>query len=317
MIPDLNRLRIFCSVYSCRSVSKAATMLDISQPAVSQQLRKLEKELRIPLFTRANRRIVPTPAAQRLHRHMAPLLSQLQQEVNYIRRPLDTPFGLLRIGAPGSMLDYYLPLICNRFRFRFPTVTFKLHGGNSNNLLSELSKNNLDLALIEQELDCSTKKTAVPFYTHETIFTEDLLMVCSKGYFTRKALFRSGETDVKDLEKCEFLQVFNEQYILPQWFLHHFNRSPSYEFNIVLTANSRQAILTGIRSGMGLGIVPRSLVRSEMESGTIVAISTGKKELAQTFDLARPRNREISLTENAFLSVLKKEFKQYGTQIIQ
>ena len=151
MVPDLNRLKVFTHVYEHRSVTKAAHSLKLSQPAISQHLKKLEKELRIPLFTRSNRRLVPTPAAQRLYERMSPLIDELEKEVKHLRRPLDTPYGLLRIGASALFGGTHLPSIFTKIRYRFPTVTFALSSGSSKNLFSTLSQGETDLAIIE---DC-------------------------------------------------------------------------------------------------------------------------------------------------------------------
>ena len=66
MLPDFNRLKIFYYIYSTKSISDAANSLHLTQSCISQHLKKLEYEVRIPLFTRLNRKLVPTAAGDKL-----------------------------------------------------------------------------------------------------------------------------------------------------------------------------------------------------------------------------------------------------------
>ncbi len=307
MLPDLNRLKIFSFVYTNRSVSKAARELNLSQPAVSQHLKKLENELRIPLFTRTNRKIVPTPAAERLFARMSPLIDELHEEIKYLRRPLDTPFGLLRIGAPEIIGANILTSIFNKFRFRFPTVTFTLDCADNRELLSALSQGTIDLALIERSPEPGDTEIVNPlYYSSETLLSGPQIMVCSRIYFNRNI---AGKTDFEHLLKRDYLTTNSDTMDIDQWFQHHHKRIP-YKLNYVMTTDNHQAFLDGIRNGMGLGVIPYNLVRREIESGSLSCVSGTGNEIISTLSLVQLKNKIPSLTEKAFTAVLKKELGQ-------
>lgn len=307
MLPDLNRLKIFSFVYTNRSVSKAARELNLSQPAVSQHLKKLEHELRIPLFTRTNRKIVPTPAAERLFARMSPLIAELHEEIKYLRRPLDTPFGLLRLGAPEIIGANILTSIFNKFRFRFPTVTFALNCADNKELLSSLSQGAIDLALIEWSPDPGDNQVVNPlYYSSQTLLSGPQIMACSRMYFNRNI---AEKTDFEHLVKRDYLTINNGTMIIDQWFQHHHKRIPN-KLNYVMTTDNHQAFLDGIRNGMGLGVIPYNLVRNEIESGSLSRISGSSNEIISTLSLVQLKNKMVSLTEKAFTTVLKKELDQ-------
>lgn len=303
MIPDLNRLKIFCFVYTNKSVSKAAKVLKLSQPAVSQHLKKLERELRIPLFTRTGRTIVPTPAATRLFTRMSPLIKELEQEVKYIRRPLDTPYGSLCIGAPELFCSRTLTSVCNKFRYRFPTVNFILTCDNRQKLLSKLVQAEIDLALIETTPETADIHVTNPLhYSSLVLVKSTLVMVCSKSYYNRNI---GDRINLDHLLQREYLSIDPGNMHVHQWFQHHYQWSP-HDLNYVLTTNSHLSFLHGIKQGMGLGVIPSNLVETELEDKSLVAVRTSQKERAYTLSLVQLKNKETSLTEKSFISFLKK-----------
>jgi len=149
MLPDLNRLKVFYHIYSLNSIVGAANRLHLSQPAISQQLQKLEGELRVSLFTRLHKKLVPTAAGERLFTLIEPLINKLQDGIPYIRQPLDRPAGMLRIGAPREFGKEYLPRFCHEFRLLYPDVIFKLKFKESMPLLTMIREGVLDYALVD------------------------------------------------------------------------------------------------------------------------------------------------------------------------
>ncbi len=304
MLPDLNRLKVFSYVYRNQSISKAARELDLSQPAVSQHIKKLERELRLPLFTRVNRRIVPTPAARRLYDQMNPLITQLHQEIKYLRRPFDTPYGLLRIGAPELFAGNVLTAILTRFRYRFPTVTFALNCGHKDELLSLLSFGSVDLALIEHTPEPGSKQPINDLYfSSEILLNEPYTMVCSKKYFDRNI---AGKTDFEHLIQREYLTINDGSTVAELWFQSHYKRLPQ-NLNYVLKTDNFQSFLDGVRNGMGLGVIPFNFVNAEIEKGSLACIENSGKQVYNTLSLVQLKNKEPTLTEKAFIAVLKKE----------
>ncbi len=304
MTIDLNRLKIFSYVYSNKSVSRAARQLNLSQPAVSQHLKKLEHELRIPLFTRANRKIVPTPAARRLYDRMNPFLAELAEEIKYLRRPLDTPYGLLRIGAPEIFSGNLLTSIFTKFRYRFPTVTFSLRCDTNDNLLSSLSEGSVDLLLLELNPEPGDKKPINShYYASHTLREQPVVMVCSKLYFNRNI---SGKSDFERLTQCEYLRTHNGSRIIDQWFQCHYKRLP-HDLKYVLTTDNHQSCLDAVRNGMGLGVIPYHLVSREVSAGTLSVIYGSGNQMISSLSLVELKQKVPSLTEQAFVTVLKKE----------
>ena len=306
MFPDFNRLKIFYLIYTNKSISDAARVLNISQPAVSQQLKKLEKELRIPLFTRANKRLIPTPAATRLHDKIAPFIQELQDEISYLRRPLDTPYGRLTVGASELFGRQLLPTICSHFRFRFPTVTFSLHLADNDTLLAGLKSDSFDIVLLDLKNTSAGNNESTRLFTFENIFSEELILVGSTTYCRRKI---TAQADYEALRSQEFLQTELTAPLLDQWFRINFKRAPE-NLSRVMWSNDLQVIVNGMKSGMGLAILPFHMVKNEIEAGRVTVISPRHRQLTRALVLTTIKNKKASLTQKAFTKILEKELKK-------
>ena len=140
MLPDFNRLKVFYYIYSQNSIVAAARSLHLTQPAVSQQLQKLETEIQATLFIRLHKKLIPTEAAKRLFALVQPFMDSLQEGMNDIRQPLDRPAGLLRIGAPREFGKEYLPPLSNSFRRAYPEVRFTFRFDENAPLLDMLKR---------------------------------------------------------------------------------------------------------------------------------------------------------------------------------
>lgn len=124
----LKPLRAFCQVARLGSVSRAAEALYVSQPAVSQQLQALERELGVPLFERNGRRLLPTREGEALYALARPLVDGLDALPAAFRQQLaGMDAGELEIAANSSTILYLLPRIVGAFRAQHPEVRLRLH----------------------------------------------------------------------------------------------------------------------------------------------------------------------------------------------
>jgi DNA-binding transcriptional LysR family regulator len=182
MLPDLNRLKVFYHIYTLNSIVSAANQLHLTQPAVSQQLQKLEAELKVQLFTRLHKKLVPTLSGERLFQLVEPFILKLHNDLPYIRQPYERPSGLLRIGAPREFGKEYLPRFCEAFRQLHPDVIFQLKFKESMPLLTMIKEGVLDYALV----DVYYKQGEMPGFTDvfsiDPLLTERMLLVCSRRF---------------------------------------------------------------------------------------------------------------------------------------
>jgi len=303
MLTDFNRLKVFYTIYRSKSAAAAAKELYISQSAVSQSLGKLERELKIQLFVRMHKKLVPTPAAERLFGIIDPFVSGLQGGLAWLEAEKSGPRGVLRIGAPVEFGSRYLVDVISVFRRRHPAVFFEVSLGHPDALLPRLAAGELDLVFADIFSGKGGKEMKLPSFLASPIVTEKLVLVCSSGYYRAHLKRGCGPAAVSE---CDFLDYSRNHPALDNWFRHHFNKTfPGLK--VVLTVESVQAIVSAVKGGLGLGIVPEYLLRGELRGGSVKAVKTGRPELVNCISLVRLKGRSVSPAEKAFLENFKEE----------
>ena len=305
MLPDFNRLKVFYYIYTENSIVAASRLLHLTQPAVSQQLQKLESELQAPLFIRLHKKLVPTEAAKRLFALVQPFVDNLREGIEDIAQPIDRPAGLLRIGAPREFGKEYLPLLAHSFRQHYAEVRFHFCFDENVPLLNRLKNGDLDFVLFDLFMPQAQFDTP-QLFSIEPLVDEELILACSQDYYQREI---KGEHSFAWLAAKDFISDEDELMFLRHWFRHHFNKVPG-KLNVVMTTNSHEALISGIRLGMGLGLTSTHLVYEDLTAGKIVPLITGKKNSISSIALVQLQDKVPGLTEKTFINHLQLGVRQ-------
>ncbi len=299
MLPDFNRLRVFFHVHRASGVSAAAAELHVTQSAVSQSLAKLEHELGTQLFVRRHRKLVPTPAGVRLFEIIAPFIDALDGGLAEIHRAQHELSGVLRVGAPVEFGAHRLPSVLAAFRRANPGVSFELTLGHPSEVLPRLDEGRLDLAFVDVFEATPAARTAGLEVLE--VLEEQLVLVAERAY---EALVLAGSRAFGRLSAASFVEYQPAAPALRGWFRHHFGRVPP-RLELALVVESVQAVIAGVREGMGLGVVPSHTVASELAAGTLVVVATRKRPIVSRVSLVRVLDKVPSRTEKAFVRALK------------
>ncbi len=155
MITDF-RLQVFETVARELSFTRAAEVLNVSQPAVTKHIKELERLLSVPLFRRSGSRISLTEQGEALRPLVRDVLSSYERLSEAVAESTGDFSGRLRIGASTTIMQYILPEILAKFRKRYPSIDVVLMGGNSEDVLSEVERELVDVALVEDAHILST-----------------------------------------------------------------------------------------------------------------------------------------------------------------
>jgi DNA-binding transcriptional LysR family regulator len=300
MLPDFNRLHLFYQVFRHKGIAPAAYDLCVTQSAVSQNLQKLEQELNILLFHRLHKKLVPTPAAERLFQSVMPFFATLDADLQAILSSEAGPQGLLRIGAPTVFGAEFLPAIIAAFRSKYPAVKFHLILGAQSIVARACRNGELDIALVDI---FGNREEESWNLLQEPLLDEPLILVGSAKYIRRH--LKSGPT-FESISQCRFIAYQPMAPELTQWFLHHYKRSVKQP-DIVLTVESVHAVISAIRSNLGLGIVPLYLVESAIRKKELEPIRVGKDEVKSRISLLRLAKRKPGMAEQLFIEFLKSK----------
>ncbi|WP_421903888.1 LysR family transcriptional regulator [Maridesulfovibrio sp.] len=295
MLPDLNRLKVFFHIFNEQSSTAAAKKLHITQSGVSQHLKKLEEELQTELFTRVNRRLVPTAAGNKLYGIVQEFMDELEQGVRHINDGMETPSGPLRIGAPSEFGKIYLPPMFGSFRRKYPAVTMELELDEPKVLFEKVAAGKLDFAYIDILPFFMDTPGGTSAYSIEPVVREEFVLACSKEYYQA----RINGTDYDQLKQLDFIGYKKDLSLFRSWFRLHYDHEPQ-NLNLVFIADSSEAIVSAIKAGLGAGITVSHLMNREINAGEIIAIRPDEEKLQNTIACVQFKNKQPNITEKAF-----------------
>lgn len=170
---ELRQLRYFAAVARRRHFTNAAAALHVAQPALSQQIRALERELGVELFDRTGRRVRLTPAGEALLVHAERVLTEVARAETAMAEFAGLLRGRVVVGALPSLAEHQLPALLAGFHARHPGLELALREESSAQLLALLAGGEVDLAILHQ----SPAATPPADVVLDPLFTEDLVAV--------------------------------------------------------------------------------------------------------------------------------------------
>ena len=227
------------------NITAAAERLYTSQPGVSKQLKLLEEELGLQLFTRKGKSLGGITAAgdQVIDRARV-----IMQEVDNIRSLASDYYheeeGTLSIATTHTQARYVLPDVIREFRKRYPKVGLNLHQGTSEQIADMVAANEIDFAIATGSRDLFSNLLLVPSYHW------DRKIIVPKGHELTKL---EGKASLHDLAKyplVTYVFSFGGQSSLKRAFAKE-----GLEPDVVFTARDADVIKTYVRMGLGVGIV--------------------------------------------------------------
>ncbi len=253
---DLRQLRYFTQIVESGSLSRASRQLFIAQPALSQQLGKLEQEVGKPLLTRSPRGVVPTENGLALYHHARFMLRQLEQAMSIARQDSGSVQGMVSVGLPSTTLAVLgLPLV-RRVRERYPGILLNVVEGMSGHLGQMMRLGQLDLAVL-------FSNDVARDVSIEDLLEEELFVMLPK-HSRLVAAKRSSIT----LAEAAALPL-----ILPTG-MHGLRRRVSAELeqrklraNIVAEIDSLSLVMNCAYEGLGVTIKPMAAIFIEGQRG--------------------------------------------------
>lgn len=253
-----HQLEIFCVVYEQRSMSGAGQVLRLGQPAVSMQVRDLERELGLPLFERVGRQLVPTEAGIVLYSHAARIRGAFAEAQRAMAEYREGQRGAVRIGASTTGVVYYLPLLLHGFRRQHPHAQVTLEADLTERVRDAVVEGRLDIGLIWGP--CHDERLS-----EERLLEADFTLIFPPDH----PLLDRPNLAATDLRDEPFVLPGEDtsptrRYVLER--LQEAGLTPYVRMNMRSTEEVKQAVA----AGLGIGAVATRAVRFEVAGGGLV-----------------------------------------------
>ncbi|MGR8007069.1 LysR family transcriptional regulator [Streptomyces hypolithicus] len=244
---QFQQLLYFVTVAETLHFTHAAERVHVSQPSLSQQIRALEKELGAGLFTRARGNIALTDAGEALLPLARRILADADTARHEVQELAQLRRGRVRLGATPSLCTGLLPDVLRTFHELHPGIQLLIEEGGSHDLVRELARGALDLALVVLPLP-----TPSPALTTVELLHEDLVVVSAPS---GPRPGRGRPVRVADLEG-EPMVMFRHGYDLRELTVAAC-RAEGFEPSFTVEGGEMDAVLGFVRAGLGLAVVPR------------------------------------------------------------
>lgn len=294
----LHQLMIFQKITETKSITKAAEELHLTQPAVSIQLKNLQKQFDIPLTEIVGRKLMVTDFGWEIASAIEKIIEELKG-INYKTASFKGLMsGKLKISIVSTG-KYVMPYFLSSFLKEYPEVDLKLDVTNKVRVLESLSANEVDFALVSilpEQMDVDGVK----------LMPNQLFLVANRDF-----ILKENEYDESVLEALTL--IYREEGSGTRLSLEKFlfSKNVSVRKKIVLTSN--EAVKQAVLAGMGCSIMPLIGIKDEVKSGELKIIPVRGFPLNTQWNLIYLKGRKFSPVAKMYLNYLiehKEELMQ-------
>jgi LysR family nitrogen assimilation transcriptional regulator len=291
---DLRQLRTFRSVAELGSLSKASDRLRVAQPALSRQIKLLEHELKVELFTRNGRGMVLTPAGHLLLDRTTGLVRQIEQVRDDIQSANGKPSGRVVLGLVPTVSCVLSARFARRVVENLPEVSLCIVESYGGHLIEWLHRGEMDLAIIYgPSVDLHL--------TAQTIGRDDLVAVGPHGC----GLAERKEVDIGWLAE-QSLALPSHSHGL-RALIEKAAARKNLPLKVLIEADSFRVLISFVEEGLGYTLLPPSAVRNEVAYGRLEAASLVKPTITRELILAAPADRPASIATSVIAGLLRSE----------
>ncbi len=293
---DTRQLAAFCAVVERRSFSQAAERLGVTQPAVSLQVRALEKRLGTQLLDRSGRRVEPTESGWRLYRGAQRLLALEEQILSDVALSGEGELtGDLVLGASTGPAAIVVPVLLGEFQRENASVRVFLTVSDTHTVIERVAARELELGIV----GASRRHRGVRF---EPFFSDEVILACPSGHPF------SGRTVTLDELRGESLILMQEGAGVRQIVEDALRRRGVRlrDLDVHLELGLQESVRRAVEAGYGVTFISRTAVESDLEAGTLAEARVQGLEATREISLASAAGRARTRVADSFVGFARE-----------
>ncbi len=266
----IEQIFMFHRIAREKSISKAAQASHISQPALSQQMQRLEEELGVTLFERSNRGITLTRAGEVMEKYSEQFIETYHNMKEELGN-LQSYSGTFRVAATPVACNYALPCCLYKMNRKFPNYSIGLSSAPSREVIHRVLHGQADLGFFvgktaEENLDC------------KLVFSDTICLVASRDYHIADSIALS------DLKKVPLIML-NEQFSSYRLLYQYLSRKgyPAENLKVMFQLDSTESVKSTVMAGHGAAFLPYMTVKKEIYQKLVKVIPVEDFDL--TYDV--------------------------------
>lgn len=291
---NIDNLEMFCKVIEQGSISQVARSSYVTQPAVTSKIRQMENHYGVALFDRDGGTIRVTNAGSKLYPYAKEIVEYYKRSQEVMGNISNDKEETLHVGASLTIGEYLLPKVLGKFQKKYRNIEFSLAIGNTPTIISKLESSEIDIALVEG-------KVMHKDFHIEKFAKDELILIIPKNHRWKnqeriniedlteeRLLLREKDADARKIIES----VFAENNVLE-------------EIRQYLELGSTQAIISGVESGLGVGIIPKLSVAHELELGAVTHMPISNITISRDLWIVKRTTRFPKNSINLFTQFLK------------
>jgi DNA-binding transcriptional LysR family regulator len=291
---QIENFKIFADLVETKSFSKAAKLNGITQSAVSQQARSMERQLKALLIDRSQKQFQLTREGTRVYDASKEILhafEKLECELLELKKVIS---GTIRISTIYSIGLHELPPFIKRFLQTYPSVNCRVEYRRSNLVYEDILHNSVDFGLVAFPIK-SRQIEVVPF-------RNDRLVLITHP---QHALAKAGEIDVKALAGHKFIGF--DPDIPTRKAVDLILRENKLEIDTVMEFDNIETVKRAVEIDAGVAVVPQATVKQEVKQGTLKAVLFKGKEFSRPLAIIHRKGRVLTPAMKKFIATLTED----------
>ena len=289
---EIKDMRAFYAIVEEGNISHAAQRLDIAQPALSRQMKRLETALGVQLFERGSRRIRLTDAGRVMYARVEHILGMVDGTVREITEIGSGVAGSIRLGTITTSGAMLLPELISEFHSRYPNVTYQIWEAEGARILELLDNRVIEIGITRTQVDSKVYESIV-------LPNEPLVLIMNKDHEIGAA------QDRVKLEELKGVPI-----IIPLRWQSVFVancRKEGFEPNVVCVSDSIVQDLLLTKMGMGMALLPVSS-KTLLTDGNLIYKKLVEPEMSTHTVIAWLKNRTLSSSSEHLIRLFREIF---------
>lgn len=260
MDPHLSQYKIFYTVAQEENISRAASSLYISQPAISKAIKKLEDSLGATLFSRNSRGVQLTEEGSLLFHHVKAAFDSLEAGEQQLRQMMELGIGHLRIGVSTTLCKYVLLPYLKKFIQLYPNIRISIECQSTNHTLQLLHDRQIDIGLIG-------KPASLGNLSFRSLGKIEDIFVASRNYIDNLSVLGSDS----NLFHSATVMLLDKENITRQY-IDDYLKEQHIELGNLLEITTMDLLIEFAKIGLGIACVIRQFVQKELDDGSLLEI---------------------------------------------
>ncbi len=295
---EIRQLKAFLAIAEAKTFTAGAKRVNITQAAVSMQIRQLEDEVGLPLFIRTPRRVIVTEAGEYLLERARRILREHDAALAEIAEVAGAEHGRLRIGSASAMFaTMQLPKILETLKQKFPRAEINVSSGTSHVLVEKILHGEIDIAFVSLPVE-------TPNILTELLFSDEIVAIAHPKHPLARQKYISAATLAG-----EHL-ILGEKGGNTRRLIDDFFTAANVKPNVMMELSRQEAINQMVENNMGVGIAGAKTVSKDIAEGKLVSWWIEGAEIKWDLGLARLRGGYFSPIGKEFINYCKDSFKE-------